>query len=109
MFVNEMRYLSLFVFHKMINEILKSIRVTHNIEISELAEKLDLYPNIIFAIENNEINPSDYILEKYSRFFHLPQYSLSFFKNTRKNTSLEKIRLRVAKLLYKRIKSINEK
>ena len=81
----------------MINEALRLIRVFHDLNQSELAERLDVPKSRISEIENNKRKPSLDLIELYSKEFGLPPSTIMFFAEALPNAKKgEKIRTAIA-------------
>lgn len=86
----------------MLNEALRLVRVFHNINQSQLAERLGISRSYLSEIESGKKAASIELLEKYSDIFDVPPSSLLLFsEHLEENTFPEKARLVVAKKIIK--------
>lgn len=63
----------------MLNEALRLIRVFHDLNAAQLARKLKISPSYLSEIENGRKNVSLELVDKYSRYFNLPNSTILFF------------------------------
>lgn len=63
----------------MINEVLRLLRIAHDLSRKELAQKTGLSQSYIGEIENNVRNPSLETIEKYSEALGIPVSRILFF------------------------------
>lgn len=81
----------------MINEALRLIRVFHDINQSELADRLGVPKSRISEIENNKRKPTLDLIEKYSEEFGLPPSAILFFAESLPEAKTgEKVRTAIA-------------
>lgn len=86
----------------MLNEALRLVREFHNINQSQLAEKLGISRSYLSEIESGKKAASIDLLEEYSDIFDIPPSSLLLFsENLEKNTFSEKARVMVANKIIK--------
>ena len=86
----------------MLNEALRLVRVFHDINQSQLAEKLEISRSYLCEIESGKKIPSIDLLEKYASVFGIPPSSLLLFSESLQNNTLaEKTRTSVAKKIIK--------
>lgn len=62
-----------------INKALRLIRIFHDMNCKQLAEKLNISASYISEIESGIKNPSIKVLEAYANLFEMPLSSLLFF------------------------------
>lgn len=91
----------------MINTALKYIRQYHNLNQTQLAEKLSISKSYLSEIESGKKEPTLDILNKYSDFFKVPLSSLVVFSENLENLHAEsKVRSFVSKKMLKIIEWI---
>lgn len=71
------------------NKVLKALRIIHEYNISELASALQISQSHLSRIENGEKNPSDELLERYSKLFRVKVKTLKFFEQKRDDENME--------------------
>lgn len=71
----------------MLHDALRLIRIYHDLNQKELAEKLDISRSHISEIESGKKSPTMSLLEKYSTTFNMPTSSILFFAENLENTS----------------------
>jgi transcriptional regulator with XRE-family HTH domain len=82
----------------MLNEALRLIRVYHDVNQSEMAEKLGISKSYLSEIESGRKKPTLDLIDKYSEIFKVPVSSIMFFSENMNNTkAFEKARGIVAK------------
>jgi len=86
----------------MLNEALRLVRVFHNINQSQLAERLEISRSYLSEIESGKKSPNLELLGKYSSIFDIPPSSILLFSEKLENDSFsEKARIAVAGKILK--------
>jgi len=86
----------------MLNEALRLVRVFHDTNQSQLAEKLEISRSYLSEIESGKKVPSIELLERYASVFDIPPSSLLLFSESlESNTFAEKTRVSVATKIIK--------
>lgn len=86
----------------MLNEALRLIRVFHDLNQTQLAEKLGISRSHLSEIESAKKTPSMDLLSKYSEVFNIPPSSLLYFSERLEDSSFaEKTRSAVANKIIK--------
>lgn len=94
----------------MINEALRLIRVFHDMNQSELADRLGIPKSRVSEIENNKRKPTLDLIEKYSREFDIPSSAILFFAESLPEAqSGEDIRTSIAGKILDILKFIENK
>jgi transcriptional regulator with XRE-family HTH domain len=82
----------------MLNDVLKMIRVFHNVSQRDLAAKLEIAPSYLSEIESNKKQPSLQLLDKYALEFKIPVSSIMYFSESLKDGSIgERARMNVSR------------
>lgn len=68
--------------------VLKLLRISGGYSIKELAEKLEITAGHLSRIESGEKNPSQDLLKKYGKIFHLRVSTIMFFDEEREGKGL---------------------
>jgi len=77
----------------MLNKILRLIRIYHDLNQTELAERLGISKSHLSEIESGVKTPTLALLEKYSKTFKVPVSSILFFSEVvSSNAQLERAR-----------------
>ncbi|MCA9422172.1 MAG: helix-turn-helix transcriptional regulator [Nitrospira sp.] len=63
----------------MLNEALRLIRVFHDLNQKDLADKLGISNSYLSEIESGKKTPTLEVIEKYSEVFNMPSSSILFF------------------------------
>ena len=63
----------------MLNEALRLIRVFHDLNQKDLADKLEISNSYLSEIESGKKTPTLEVIEKYSEVFNMPSSSILFF------------------------------
>lgn len=93
----------------MLNEALRLVRVFHDINQSQLAEKLEISRSYLSEIEAGKKAPSIELLDKYSDIFDIPPSSILLFsENLKSNAFSEKARVAVASKIIKIMNWLSE-
>ncbi len=71
-----------------INDALRLIRIYHNLNLSEAAERLGLSKSYLSEIENHHKKVSLDVLEKYAECFSMPLSSIMFFAEHQSNSDV---------------------
>jgi len=86
----------------MLNKALRLVRVFHDINQSQLAERLEISRSYLSEIESGKKTPSIELIDKYSKVFNIPPSSLLYFsEQLANNTFAEKARVSVANKIIK--------
>ncbi len=81
----------------MINDALRLIRVFHDLNQTELADRLGVPKSRISEIENNKRKPTLDLIERYGEEFGLPTSTILFFAESLPNAQKgEKVRTAIA-------------
>jgi transcriptional regulator with XRE-family HTH domain len=94
----------------MLNDALRLIRIYHDMNQRELAEKLDISRSHISEIESGKKVPTISLLERYAELFSMPTSSILFFSENleNKSPSEEKVRKFVSSKVIKLLDYIAE-
>lgn len=93
----------------MIQKALKTLRQYHNLNQTQLAEKLSVSTSYLSEIESGKKEPSLDLLHKYSDCFNIPLSSLLVFSETLDGSqNISKVRTFVSKKMLKIIEWISE-
>ena len=94
----------------MLHDALRLIRLYHDMNQKELAEKLDISRSHISEIESGKKFPTISLLERYSSVFNMPTSSILFFSENLENTSPseEKVRKFISSKVIKLLDYIAE-
>ena len=93
----------------MIKKALKTLRQYHNLNQTQLAEKLSVSTSYLSEIESGKKEPSLDLLHKYSDCFNIPLSSLLVFSETLDGSqNISKVRTFVSKKMLKIIEWISE-
>lgn len=76
----------------MLNELLRLMRVFHDLTQKELAEKLGISKSHLSEIESGKKTPTLALLESYSQVFKIPVWVILFFSEANSNVDTEKLR-----------------
>lgn len=82
------------------NRVLKYLRIAHDYSMSDLSKKLGISQPYISKLENGSKYPSDEVIEKYCRVFHLSKKSIMMFSkeaNSKKDIKNQEILLMILK------------
>jgi transcriptional regulator with XRE-family HTH domain len=69
----------------MLNEALRLIRVFHDLNQKDLADKLGISNSYLSEIESGKKTPTLEVIEKYSQVFNMPSSSILFFSENLNN------------------------
>ncbi len=69
----------------MLNEALRLIRVFHDLNQKDLADKLGISNSYLSEIESGKKTPTLEVIEKYSEVFSMPSSSILFFSENLNN------------------------
>lgn len=79
------------------NEALRLIRVFHDLNQSELAERLSISKSYLSELESGKKTPTLELLQKYADSFSMPLSSLMFFaENVESPSRADKVRVTIA-------------
>ena len=86
-----------------IGEVLRLLRISYDLSISELSQKTKISKSYITEIEKGEKNPSDKILKNYSDGLEIPEETLKYFLNnySKKHLSYQKLLIEILKRIAK--------
>ena len=86
-----------------IGEVLRLLRISYDLSISELSQKTKISKSYITEIEKGEKNPSDKILKNYSDGLEIPEETLKYLlKNySKKHLSYQKLLIEILKRIAK--------
>lgn len=76
----------------MLNELLRLMRVFHDLTQKELAEKLGISKSHLSEIESGKKTPTLALLESYSQVFKIPVWVILFFSEANNDVDTEKLR-----------------
>ena len=94
----------------MINEALRLIRVFHDLNQTELAERLEVPKSRISEIENDKRKPTLDLIEKYAETFDIPSSAIMFFAESLPEAKKgEKVRAVMASKVLDILKFIEKK
>lgn len=86
----------------MLYEALRLVRVFHDINQSQLADKLGISRSYLSEIESGKKTPSIELINKYADIFNIPPSSLLYFSEQLANNKFaEKARVSIAKKVIK--------
>ena len=93
----------------MLNEILRLLRVFHDLKLNELAEQLDISTSYLSEIENGKKQPSLDIIRKYANVFKTsPSSILLFSEQIGKNKSGKDLKSILRKKTIQFLQSIED-
>jgi len=93
----------------MLYEALRLVRVFHDINQSQLAEKLGISRSYLSEIESGKKTPSIDLMDKYANVFNIPPSSLLYFsEQLADNKFAEKARVSIAKKVIKIMNWVSE-
>jgi transcriptional regulator with XRE-family HTH domain len=93
----------------MLYEALRLVRVFHDINQSQLADKLGISRSYLSEIESGKKTPSIELIDKYGNVFNLPPSSLLYFsEQLADNKFAEKARVSIAKKIVKIMNWVSE-
>lgn len=86
-----------------IGEVLRLLRISYDLSISELSEKTKISKSYITEIEKGEKNPSEKILKNYSVGLEIPEETLKYLLNnySQKHLSYQKLLIEILKRISK--------
>ena len=86
-----------------IGEVLRLLRISYDLSISELSQKTKISKSYITEIEKGEKNPSDKILKNYSDGLEIPEETLKYLLNnySKKYLSYQKLLIEILKRIAK--------
>lgn len=94
----------------MLNNVLKMIRVFHDIPQKKLAERLDIAASFLSEIETGKKQPTLALLEKYGDEFKIPVSSIMYFSETLKDGTIgERTRVGVSRKVLALLNFIAER
>ncbi len=94
----------------MLNEALRLIRVFHDLNQKDLADKLGISNSYLSEIESGKKTPTLEVIEKYSETFNMPSSSILFFSENLKNGgNSEKTKKYISKKMIKILDWISAK
>lgn len=74
----------------MLAEALRLIRIFHDMQQQELADRLGLSKSYVSELESGKKNPSMEVIQKYSEAFGIPPSSILFFSESLENPTKAK-------------------
>ncbi|ABJ76330.1 MULTISPECIES: helix-turn-helix transcriptional regulator [Leptospira] len=84
----------------MIHEVLRLLRVFHDLKAKDLAEKLSISPSYLSEIENGKKEPTLELLNKYSVVFNMPVSSIFLLsEGTEKQSDKKSFKGSLSKLI----------
>ncbi|WP_447969852.1 helix-turn-helix transcriptional regulator [Nitrospira sp. M1] len=94
----------------MLNEALRLIRVFHDLNQKDLADKLGISNSYLSEIESGKKTPTLDVIEKYSEVFNMPSSSILFFsENLNNGEKLEKTKKNISNKVIKILDWISAK
>ncbi len=94
----------------MLNEALRLIRVFHDLNQKDLADKLEISNSYLSEIESGKKTPTLEVIERYSEVFNMPSSSILFFsENLSNGEKSEKTRKHISNKAIKILDWISEK
>lgn len=94
----------------MLNEALRLIRVFHDLNQKDLADRLGISNSYLSEIESGKKTPTLEVIEKYSEAFNMPSSSILFFsENLNNEGKIEKTRKHISNKVIKILDWISAK
>jgi len=93
----------------MLNEVLRLMRIFHDLTQKDLAEKLGMSKSHLSEIESGKKTPTLALLESYSQVFKIPVWVILFFSEENKDVDTEKLRGLIASNTLSLMKLIAER
>ena len=94
----------------MLNEALRLIRVFHDLNQKDLADRLGISNSYLSEIESGKKTPTLEVIEKYSEVFNMPSSSILFFsENLNNGGKVEKTRKHISNKVIKILDWISAK
>ena len=86
-----------------IGEILRLLRISYDLSISELSKKTNVSKSYITEIEKGEKKPSEKIIKNYSAGVGIPEDTINYFLNnySRKHLPYQKLLLEILRKISK--------
>lgn len=86
-----------------ISEILRLLRISYDLSISDLSEKTKISKSYITEIEKGTKTPSEKIIKKYSQGLNIPEDTLNYILNSysQKHLSYQKLLVEILKKISK--------
>ena len=86
-----------------IGEVLRLLRISYDLSISELSKKTNISKSYITEIEKGEKNPSNKILKNYSSGLGIPEETLNYLLNnySQKHLSYQKLLIEILEKIAK--------
>ena len=94
----------------MLNEALRLIRSFHDMNQTDLAERLGISNSYLSELESGKKTPTLEVIEKYAEVFKMPSSSILFFSEQLNNgEKSEKTRKQISKKVIKILEWVSEK
>lgn len=92
-----------------LNDVLRIIRVFHNLKAVDLAKRLDVSPSYLSEIETGKKDPTLDLLNRYAKQFKIPTSAILFFSETKgSKVKTSWIKSKLAPRIVKFLKEIED-